>query len=190
MKIIDSFFDTYEKRISFIFIVFFVCSLMITITHFILGISLIVIKSYDDVLSLVDQSVMKQAFLGRNALHLLNIQVLDMVPFIWNIITSTKVYEWIFLIGNILCFFSSKKRLGFIHLLSFLFMIVYIVGIFLIAIHSTSLYHVMSFIRNIGLVLCCVCSFLFIFQIRELLNIIRTYKEALKFKVIIVEKEA
>ena len=110
--------DTYEKRKNLVFIIIVACSLIFSFMHILLGITLLPIQSYDDVLSLVDQSLIQQAFFGRNALELLNIQVLDMTGYLLHLF-SLKGFEWIFFVGNCLCLFTSKKKYGYFNLLIF-----------------------------------------------------------------------
>ena len=186
MRILDSYIDTYEKRKNLVFIIIVFCSLIFSFMHILLGIKLLPIQSYDDVLSLVDQGVVQQAYFGRNALELLNIQVLDMMDYLLHLL-SLKGYEWIYFVGNCLCLFTSKKRYGYLNLLSFISVYLFLVVIFTFAIHSGSLYQVMNFIRIIGIGMILVYGISMIVQIKEFIIGMKEYIESLKVKVVIME---
>ena len=186
MRILDSYIDTYEKRKNLVFIIIVACSLIFSFMHILLGITLLPIQSYDDVLSLVDQSLIQQAFFGRNALELLNIQVLDMTDYLLHLF-SLKGFEWIFFVGNCLCLFTSKKKYGYFNLLIFILIYLFLIIMFLLGIRSGSLYQVMNCIRIIGIVIILIYLISFIIQMKEFLIGIKEYIESLKVKVVIMD---
>ena len=187
MKFIDSFFDTYEKRSNFIYIIFLFSSILFCINEIILGFHILFIDTYDEILNLVNQTYLQHSFFGRNALLLLNIQVFNLFEYFYNLIISIKNYEIILFIGNILCIFTSKKRTSILNITTFVFMFIFIIIIFLLAINSTSLYHLISYIRIIGIGLFIVYSLLFVYDCFEMFKTIINYIDSLKVKVIIVE---
>ena len=186
MRILDSYIDTYEKRKNLVFIIIVLCSLNFSLIHILLGIKLLPIQSYDDVLSLVDQGVVRQAYFGRNGLELLNIQVLDMIDYLFHLF-RLKGFEWIYFVGNCLCLFTSKKRYGYFNLLSFILVYLFLVLMFIFAIHSGSLYQVMNCIRIIGIGMILMYGISFVVQIKEFIIGIKEYIESLKVKVVIMD---
>ena len=68
MMKLDSFFDTYEKRIHVIYLIYLFSSITFSITHIVLGVQLLKLTTYEDVLNLVHIHVVNQSFFGRNAL--------------------------------------------------------------------------------------------------------------------------
>lgn len=186
MRILDSYIDTYEKRKYLIFIIIVGCSLLFSIMHILLGICLLPIQTYDDVLSLVDQTMIQQAYFGRNALELLEIQVLDVTNYFIHIF-YLKGFEWVYFIGNGLCLFTSKKKFGYFNLFVFVCIYVYLILMFLMATYSGSLYQVMNYIRIIGIGIILMYSISFIIQIREFIIVVKKYIESLKVEVVIIE---
>lgn len=186
MRILDSYIDTYEKRKYLIYIGIVGCSLIFSIMHILLGIQLIPIETYDDVLSLVDRFIIQQAYFGRNALELLNIQVLNVVGYLGQLL-SLKLFEWIYFVGNGLCLFTGKRSYGYFNLLVFVFIYFFLIIMFLFGIHSGSLYQIMDYLRMIGLGMILVYSLSFMIQLKEFIDSIKNYLEALKIKVVIID---
>ena len=54
--IIDSFFDTFEKRSHFVTLVFIITAILFSLLEIILGLNLLTVNSYDELLNLVNQN--------------------------------------------------------------------------------------------------------------------------------------
>ena len=186
MRILDSYIDTYEKRKNLVFIIIVLCSLIFSIMHILLGIQLLPIQTYDDVLSLTDQTILQQAYFGRNSLELLNIQVLDMSDYLFHLF-CLKGFEWIYFVGNCLCLFTSKKKYGYFNLLTFIVIYLFVVIMFFLSIHSGSLYQVMNCIRMIGISMILLYGISFVVQMKEFIIGMKEYIESLKVEVIIID---
>lgn len=186
MRILDSYIDTYEKRKYLIYILIVGCAMFFSMMHILLGIQLLPIQSYDDVLSLVDRWVIQQSYFGRNALELLNIQVLNISGYAMHLL-DLKLFEWIYFVGNSLCLFTSKKRMGYYNFMVFLFVYFFLVIMFLLAIHSGSLCQVMVYIRAIGIGMILVYGISLVIQLKEFVISIMKYIEALKIEVVIID---
>ena len=186
MRILDSYIDTYEKRKNLVFIIIVLCSLNFSLIHILLGIKLLPIQSYDDVLSLVDQSVVQQAYFGRNALELLNIQVLDLTSYFFHLF-ELKIFEWLYFVGHCICLFTSKSKYGYLNLWTFILVYLFLILMFIFAVYSGSLYDVMNYIRIIGIGMILAYSISLIVQIKEFIIAIKYYIESLKVQVVIVD---
>jgi hypothetical protein len=155
--------------------------------HLLLGIQLLVTNTYDDVMNLVNQWIVQTSFLGRNALMLLNIQVLDLFQFIINLFFKNHLFEAIMILGSILNLFTKNKKIGLMNSISTIFLMIFVVIIFLLAIHAGTLFGVLLYIKIIGIALIVIYSCLLLASGLELIHTIEGYKEALKVEIIIIE---
>ncbi|MGN1343807.1 MAG: hypothetical protein ACI4U3_04455 [Traorella sp.] len=187
MMKIDSFFDTYEKRIHFIYLIFLFTCLTFSIFHILLGLKLIQINNYEEVLNLVHDNIVNESFFGRNAIQLLNIQVFNGISYIIQLISSLKIYEIIYFIGIILSCFTSKKKTGILQLFFLVLTFLFIIIVFLLAFQASSLYHVISYLKMISIELILIYGFSFLFIFIELIHTIKGYQKALEYHIEIVE---
>ena len=186
MRILDSYIDTYEKRKYLIYSIICICGIVFSLMHILLGLKLLPIETYEDVLSLVDQKIVQQAYFGRNALQLLNIQVLNVSGYLYHLI-QLETFEWIYFVGNMFLLFTSKSKIGYLNLYIYIFAYVYMIIMFLLGIHSGSLYEIMNYIRLIGIGIMIAYFILLIVQVIEIIKSIRKYRESLQYQVIILE---
>jgi len=187
MKLIDSFFDTFEKRSHFVYLTFIITAIIFSLLEIIVGCNLLTINSYDELLNLVNQNYLQNSFFGRNSLFLLNIQVFEFIEFIVNLLYNIQFHEKIYFIGIIFLLFTKNKKIGITNILIFTFTFVFIIFIFLNAVNSTSIYHLISYIHIIGYSLILLYSINSIIHIQQFIKTIIGYSEALKVEVIIEE---
>ncbi len=184
---IDSFFDTFEKRSHFVYLVFIITSIIFSLLEIIVGLNLLTINTYDEILDLVNQSYLQCSFFGRNSLFLLNIQVFEITEFIYNLLYNIQFHEKIYFIGMILCLFTRNKKIGIINIITLISIFIFIIIIFLNAINSTSVYHLVSYIHIIGYGLIFIYLILMVIHIIQFIKTFNGYLEALKVEVIIEE---
>ena len=185
--IIDSFFDTFEKRSHFVYLVFITVSIIFSIFEIFVGLKLLTINTYEEILNLVNQSYLQWSFFGRNSLFLLNIQVFDIIEFIYNLFMNIQFHEMLYFIGIILCLFTKHKKIGIVNMILVLTTFIFIIYVFLNAINSTSVYHLISYIHMIGIGLIVIYILLMFINVIQFIKTFNGYLEALKVEVIIEE---
>lgn len=185
MKNVDSFFDTYEKRKHVICLIYFLCAILFTLFHLFMGIHLVQIVSYNDVLNLSVQPFLERAFFGRTALLLFNLPSFDFLAFFTSL--SFSLYEVIYFLGNVLGLFSIQKKDFLFNLLGILLIFFGILICFLMAFNSGTLNGVVFYIRVIGWMLIVIDGSLFMINVICFIKELMGYKEALKVCVEIIE---
>lgn len=185
---LDSFFDTYEKRNRFVYLIFLLCCLMMAVPHLFLGIQVSQVQNYEQTLSLLDSKLFSICLLGRCALQLLNMQVLNIMTILWNILISLKLYEIIFLVGSILYLFTHEKKKVFVGVISFGLSILVIFINFVLGFAAGSFLEVIGYIRIIGISFILIYGIYLIFILFLMVQVFKEYLEALKVEVIVVEE--
>lgn len=187
MKKLDSFFDTYEKRTLFIYLIYLFCMILFALMHVILGFHLIGVHTYEQTLSLVNETSLQNAFFGRCALGLLNMPVFDLMNYLIQMILSLHGYEIIFLIGNILFIFTKRKKNALYALSCIVIPLLILIMIFLMAFQAGTFAGAIAYIRIMGFLFMIIFIPLLIVEIIQFYKCFIEYQKALKIEVIIIE---
>ena len=187
MKKLDSFFDTYEKRTLFVYLIYLICSTIFALVQLFLGFHLIQTNTYEQTFSLVNEWTVQHAFFGRCALNFLNMPVLNVTDYLVQTIMMLHLYEIIHFVGNLLCLLTEKRNEALYSLLCLTAVFIVMIIVFLIAFSSGTFYGAISCIRYIGIMLVIAYLLLLFILTPSLYRCLCDYHEALKTKVIIIE---
>lgn len=187
MKKLDSFFDTYEKRTLFVYLIYLLCTAFFALMHLLLGICLIQVNTYEQTFSLFNEWTVQNAFFGKCALNLLNMPVLDVIGYLMQTVGQMQLYEAVFFIGSLLCLFTKKRQQALCSLLCFALVFIIMIIIFLAAFSSGTLYGAIAYIRYIGILLAVVYFLLLLMLSGNIYFGFKDYREALKTEVVIIE---
>lgn len=186
MKLIDSFFDTYEKRTTFVLIIFTIVSLIFAFTQIKLGYMLSQVKSYEEVLNLLEQSLIQESFIGRNTVILFN--QITFFEWLMNCFTTLTMIDTFYFIGSLLFIKSEYKKISIFNFMTIFITFVLVIIVFVLALfQSGSLYDVIGYIHLLGMLIFGIYFILLSIEIIELIKAIQLYYEALKTEVMIIE---
>lgn len=186
MKKIDSFFDTYEKRILSLGILFLSLGCLFAFLHLLLGIELIQIRNYDELFSLVHQFFVQQSLLGRDVLLILNQPIFE-ISVLFNVVGSFKFWEVIYFLLLGVLYFSRYKRICQFNIIVLILVIVILILCGILAFQSGSAYEVMNYLRIIGFSLMITQGMSMIVLLYALVKVVMKYYDALQVEVQMIE---
>lgn len=187
MRKIDSFFDTFEKRILFVGIIYFICTGIFAVSQIFLGIELLRVSNYEDVFQLVHQFFVQHSFFGRNALPLLNIQFIHWFSYVVNIITHLYLFEMMTFILNIFFLFSRYKKYALMNIGIIVGTFIILIACFLLAFQSGSINQIIFYLHIIGMSLIVLFGMQFIISCILGIFTLKQYDEAYQIEVIILK---
>lgn len=165
MNSLDSFFDTFEKRINELLLLFLISTLVLASLYFYLGVQLFQVMNYQELTSLLDIPWLNHLFMGRLAISLLSMPVLNLFQLFLNVFRFWIV-ELLFLICCCLFGFTKGnsvaerkgKRIAKTHVLGYLVLCLILTIGFAFGFQAGNVKEVIMIIKSLG-ILCCLISF-------------------------------